>query len=85
MLHFLEPGNYTVKKKHLSEKLDNFVNPFKQSVKTVTHAVKSAPDSFINTLDGFTKIFSSKSPESDQFNTLKVGSSIDTEVLKPFG
>ncbi|CAL8110442.1 unnamed protein product [Orchesella dallaii] len=80
LLHFFEPGNYQVKKKQLSEKLDNFVNPLKQSVKTVTHAVKSAPDSFINTFDGFTKIFSSKSPESDQFSTLKVGSSIDTEV-----
>lgn len=81
LLHFLEPGIYVVKKKLLSDKIETLVNPLKQSVRSMTSAVKSAPDSFINTLDGFTKLFYPKTAEPEQFaEAIKVGASIDVEV-----
>jgi len=65
----------------LSDKIETLVNPLKQSVKTVTSAVKSAPDTFINTLDGFTKMFYPKTSEPEQIvEAIKVGASIDIEV-----
>jgi hypothetical protein len=82
LLHFLEPGIYVIKKKLLSDKIETLVNPFKQSVRSMTSAVKSAPDSFINTLDGFTKMFYPKASGPDLFaETIKVGASLDVEVL----
>lgn len=70
-----------VKKKLLSDKIETLVNPLKQSVRSMTSAVKSAPDSFINTLDGFTKLFYPKTAEPEQFaEAIKVGASIDVEV-----
>jgi sorting nexin-13 len=78
LLHFLEPGNYVVKKKHFTDKIDTLVNPLKQSVRSVTDAVKSVPDTFINTVDGFTKIFHTKASVSAGFiEANKVGASID--------
>jgi len=70
-----------IKKKQFSEKIEILVNPLKQSVKSVTHAVKSAPDTFISTLDGFTKMFYTKGPEPEQIaKAMKVGASLDVEV-----
>jgi sorting nexin-13 len=74
----LEPGSYVIKKKQFSEKIDTIVNPLKQSVRSVTDVVKSVPDTFINTVDGFTKIFHSKTPVTAGFiEANKVGASID--------
>jgi hypothetical protein len=56
------------------------VNPLKQSVKNVTHAVKTMPDTLFNTVDGFTRIFHSKNAVTDFTESMKVGASIDTEV-----
>ena len=54
------------------------MNPLKQSVRSVTDVVKSVPDTFISTVDGFTKIFQSKAPVSAGFiEASKVGASID--------
>jgi sorting nexin-13 len=73
-----------IKKKQLSDKIETLVNPLKLSVKTVTSAVKSAPDTFISTLDGFTKMFSLKASEPEQIvEAMKVGASIDIEVWLP--
>ncbi|CAG7829085.1 unnamed protein product [Allacma fusca] len=80
LLHFLEPGNYVIKKKQFSEKIDTIVNPLKQSVRSVTDVVKSVPDTFINTVDGFTKIFHSKTTVTAGFiEANKVGASIDED------
>ena len=54
------------------------MNPLKQSVRSVTDVVRSVPDTFINTVDGFSRIFQSKGPVSAGFiEANKVGASID--------
>ena len=58
------------------------VNPLKQSVKSVTHAVKTMPDTLFNTVDSVTKIFNSKNAQVDLTEAMKVGASLDAEVNK---
>lgn len=50
-LHFLEPMIYK-SRSQFAQKMDHVVNPLKESIRTVTHAVKLMPDNFVQTMDG---------------------------------
>nr|XP_006822119.1 PREDICTED: sorting nexin-13-like [Saccoglossus kowalevskii] len=60
LVHFLEPGVYNKGKGEFARKMDNFVNPLRNSVRNVAHTVKSVPGNIFGGMvqmsDGFNKM-----------------------------
>lgn len=69
----------------LSFQIDTLVNPLKSSVRTVGQAVRSMPDNLLSTvdgvMDGLSRVFQTKPTPSKDEESMKVGASLDQEVL----
>ncbi|XP_071812526.1 sorting nexin-13-like [Apostichopus japonicus] len=84
--NFLEPGVYNRGRGQLARRVDHLVNPFKSSVKTVAHTVKSVPGNLVDGVsmvsdrmtDGISKVLSmNKQPTRPLQNIGRVSSVTD--------